>query len=184
MDANRLIAEVYKRPALWNQRHISYHNREVTNRVWMEIAAIFNLPSTCRKQPRPRGGTRGTPSREIARLLLLARTPRHNALPRRPAVLRPCVTHTLARFFLFRSQGWERLVRRDRGRTISLTASRQVTRDVATTRLLSMIKPRGRLSESSRGNVRFKIFIFGLNSTRIFVHPLTNGWRERELCLS
>lgn len=46
MDANRLIAEVYKRPALWNQRHISYHNREVTNRVWMEIAAIFNLPST------------------------------------------------------------------------------------------------------------------------------------------
>ena len=34
MDANRLIAEVYKRPALWNQRHISYHNREVTNRVW------------------------------------------------------------------------------------------------------------------------------------------------------
>lgn len=45
MDANRLIAEVYKRPALWNQRHISYHNREVTNRVWMEIAAIFNLPS-------------------------------------------------------------------------------------------------------------------------------------------
>lgn len=47
MDANRLIAEVYKRPALWNQRHISYHNREVTNRVWMEIAQIFNLPSTC-----------------------------------------------------------------------------------------------------------------------------------------
>ncbi|XP_035720993.1 uncharacterized protein LOC118441104 [Vespa mandarinia] len=44
MDANRLIAEVYKRPALWNQRHISYHNREVTNRVWMEIAAIFKLP--------------------------------------------------------------------------------------------------------------------------------------------
>ncbi|XP_020298111.1 uncharacterized protein LOC109862461 [Pseudomyrmex gracilis] len=44
MDANRLIAEVYKRPALWNQRHISYHNREVTNRVWMEIAQIFNLP--------------------------------------------------------------------------------------------------------------------------------------------
>lgn len=46
MDANRLIAEVYKRPALWNQRHISYHNREVTNRVWMEIASILNLPST------------------------------------------------------------------------------------------------------------------------------------------
>lgn len=44
MDANRLIAEVYKRPALWNQRHISYHNREVTNRVWMEIATIFKLP--------------------------------------------------------------------------------------------------------------------------------------------
>ncbi|KOC60154.1 hypothetical protein WH47_08144 [Habropoda laboriosa] len=43
MDANRLIAEVYKRPALWNQRHISYHNREVTNRVWMEIASIFKL---------------------------------------------------------------------------------------------------------------------------------------------
>lgn len=47
MDANRLIAEVYKRPALWNQRHISYHNREVTNRVWMEIASIFKLPSRC-----------------------------------------------------------------------------------------------------------------------------------------
>ncbi|XP_026297742.1 uncharacterized protein LOC726661 [Apis mellifera] len=45
MDANRLIAEVYKRPALWNQRHISYHNREVTNRVWMEIASIFKLPT-------------------------------------------------------------------------------------------------------------------------------------------
>jgi hypothetical protein len=45
MDANRLIAEVYKRPALWNQRHISYHNREMTNRVWMEIAGIFKLPS-------------------------------------------------------------------------------------------------------------------------------------------
>lgn len=45
MDANRLIAEVHKRPALWNQRHISYHNREVTNRVWMEIASIFKLPS-------------------------------------------------------------------------------------------------------------------------------------------
>ncbi|XP_043463116.1 uncharacterized protein LOC122499099 [Leptopilina heterotoma] len=44
MDANRLIAEVYKRPALWNQRHISYHNREVTNRVWLEIATIFKLP--------------------------------------------------------------------------------------------------------------------------------------------
>ncbi|XP_031782320.1 uncharacterized protein LOC100679762 [Nasonia vitripennis] len=44
MDANRLIAEVHKRPALWNQRHISYHNREVTNRVWMEIASIFKLP--------------------------------------------------------------------------------------------------------------------------------------------
>ena len=47
MDANRLIAEVYKRPALCNQRHISYHNREVTNRVWMEIASIFKLPSRC-----------------------------------------------------------------------------------------------------------------------------------------
>lgn len=45
MDANRLIAEVQKRPALWNQRHMSYHNREVTNRVWMEIAGIFKLPS-------------------------------------------------------------------------------------------------------------------------------------------
>ncbi|XP_076279748.1 uncharacterized protein LOC143208804 isoform X1 [Lasioglossum baleicum] len=44
MDANRLITEVYKRPALWNQRHVSYHNREVTNRVWMEIASIFKLP--------------------------------------------------------------------------------------------------------------------------------------------
>lgn len=45
MDANRLIAEVHKRPALWNQRHISYHNRDVTNKVWMEIAGIFQLPS-------------------------------------------------------------------------------------------------------------------------------------------
>lgn len=100
MDANRLIAEVYKRPALWNQRHISYHNREVTNRVWMEIAAIFNLPSTCRKQPRPRGGTAGYRAAKS-----LARMPRRNALPRRPAVLRPCVAHTLARFFLSSGQG-------------------------------------------------------------------------------
>lgn len=45
MDANRLIAEVHRRPALWNQRHMSYHNREITNRVWMEIAAMFKLPS-------------------------------------------------------------------------------------------------------------------------------------------
>ncbi|XP_066592580.1 uncharacterized protein [Prorops nasuta] len=44
MDAKRLISEVYKRPALWNQRHVYYHNREVTNRVWMEIATIFKLP--------------------------------------------------------------------------------------------------------------------------------------------
>ncbi|XP_043269963.1 uncharacterized protein [Venturia canescens] len=44
MDAKRLIAEVYKRPALWNQRHTLYHNRDVTNRVWMEIATLFKLP--------------------------------------------------------------------------------------------------------------------------------------------
>lgn len=79
MDANRLIAEVYKRPALWNQRHISYHNREVTNRVWMEIAAIFNLPSTCHVNTPSPAGTMG-PSRDNRS----HGRPRCNALPRRP----------------------------------------------------------------------------------------------------
>ncbi|XP_058810222.1 uncharacterized protein LOC131675308 [Phymastichus coffea] len=44
MDTNKFITEIHKRPALWNQRHVSYHNRELTKRIWMEIAAMFNLP--------------------------------------------------------------------------------------------------------------------------------------------
>ncbi|XP_014216143.1 uncharacterized protein LOC106644942 [Copidosoma floridanum] len=44
MDAYQLIAEIFKRPALWNQKHVSYHNREVTNQVWMEISSLFKMP--------------------------------------------------------------------------------------------------------------------------------------------
>lgn len=115
MDANRLIAEVYKRPALWNQRHISYHNREVTNRVWMEIAAIFNLPSTC-KHPRVR-----VVPRRVARSHARCRATQRAAQP--PARMR---------------------------RSSPPTASRQVTKDLATARLTSMThtRPQGCLSES------------------------------------
>ncbi|XP_028982690.1 uncharacterized protein LOC107035416 isoform X2 [Diachasma alloeum] len=43
VDVTRLIAEMHKRPALWNQKHVLYHNREVTNRMWIELSAILNV---------------------------------------------------------------------------------------------------------------------------------------------
>jgi len=123
MDANRLIAEVYKRPALWNQRHISYHNREVTNRVWMEIAAIFNLPSTCHVN---------TPCLRLVprdRTTVIACTlARDNALP---------FAHASPVRATFSSSETERVVRRDRGdrhTEMSLTPSRE---KLATARLMN-----------------------------------------------
>lgn len=45
VDAKLLIAEVYKRSALWNQRDVLYHNRDVTNRIWTELSAVLGPPS-------------------------------------------------------------------------------------------------------------------------------------------
>ncbi|XP_057333055.1 uncharacterized protein LOC130672465 [Microplitis mediator] len=44
LDADRLIDEVYKRPALWNNKDLLYHSRDLTNRMWMEISTIFKCP--------------------------------------------------------------------------------------------------------------------------------------------
>lgn len=127
MDANRLIAEVYKRPALWNQRHISYHNREVTNRVWMEIAQIFNLPSTCAFSCEFMTihikSEIASFDRSLARSL--ARSHDHNKARRDATrrVLRPCVDYSRD-YFLFD---------KDMGDTCKI-AEKNLTRNLAASR--------------------------------------------------
>ncbi|KAK0167725.1 hypothetical protein PV327_001597 [Microctonus hyperodae] len=49
VDAKLLIAEVYKRSALWNQRDVLYHNRDVTNRIWTELSAVLGPPKAILK---------------------------------------------------------------------------------------------------------------------------------------
>lgn len=38
MDLQRLISEVHARPAIWDQKNVNYHNRDVILKMWREIA--------------------------------------------------------------------------------------------------------------------------------------------------
>ncbi|KAL0109045.1 hypothetical protein PUN28_014263 [Cardiocondyla obscurior] len=38
MDLQRLINEVHARPAIWDQKNVNYHNRDVILKMWREIA--------------------------------------------------------------------------------------------------------------------------------------------------
>lgn len=42
MDADKLIAEVFVRTPLWDQKNIHHHNRFVLDKLWDEVAAILN----------------------------------------------------------------------------------------------------------------------------------------------
>ena len=41
MTEERLIAEVRKRPALWDESLKSYMDRDLKKKLWAEIAALF-----------------------------------------------------------------------------------------------------------------------------------------------
>lgn len=44
MDANRLITEIYKRPALWDQKHVLHRNREALDRIWQDLSIALQVP--------------------------------------------------------------------------------------------------------------------------------------------
>lgn len=43
MDVEVLIAEVFKKPALWDKRNKYYSNRNTTERKWKEVAEKMTL---------------------------------------------------------------------------------------------------------------------------------------------
>ncbi|XP_034938917.1 uncharacterized protein [Chelonus insularis] len=49
IDVKRLIMEVYKQPALWDQKHVLYHYRETKNRIWLELSTNLNIPKSILK---------------------------------------------------------------------------------------------------------------------------------------
>lgn len=45
MDLQRLISEVHARPAIWDQKNVNYHNRDVILKMWREIARACEVSS-------------------------------------------------------------------------------------------------------------------------------------------
>lgn len=48
MDLQRLINEVHARPAIWDQKNVNYHNRDVILKMWREIARACEVSSEYR----------------------------------------------------------------------------------------------------------------------------------------
>ncbi|KAF7995535.1 hypothetical protein HCN44_006642 [Aphidius gifuensis] len=44
IDPTCLIAEVYKRPALWNADHHMHYNRDAVDRIWEELSVVLQTP--------------------------------------------------------------------------------------------------------------------------------------------
>lgn len=49
MDLQRLITEVHARPAIWDQKNVNYHNREVILKMWREIARACEVSTDIAK---------------------------------------------------------------------------------------------------------------------------------------
>ncbi|KAH0560243.1 uncharacterized protein LOC123264693 isoform X1 [Cotesia glomerata] len=49
IDTNQLISEIHKRPALWNNKDVLYHNRDSTNSMWTELSSMFKCPKAVLK---------------------------------------------------------------------------------------------------------------------------------------
>lgn len=49
MDLQRLINEVHARPAIWDQKNVNYHNRDVILKMWREIARACEVSSEYRE---------------------------------------------------------------------------------------------------------------------------------------
>lgn len=43
MDVPRLIAEIQKRPALWDTRHEEHKDRQCIPKLWQEVAEIVGI---------------------------------------------------------------------------------------------------------------------------------------------
>lgn len=54
MDLQRLISEVHARPAIWDQKNVNYHNRDVILKMWREIARACEVSSEYNRGPRVR----------------------------------------------------------------------------------------------------------------------------------
>jgi len=54
MDLQRLINEVHARPAIWDQKNVNYHNRDVILKMWREIARACEVSSEYKDPSRPR----------------------------------------------------------------------------------------------------------------------------------
>lgn len=44
IDRELLISEIQTRPALWNDRHRSYKDRQIVAKLWGEVATIVEVP--------------------------------------------------------------------------------------------------------------------------------------------
>ncbi|XP_033331507.2 uncharacterized protein LOC117223361 [Megalopta genalis] len=49
MDLQRLITEVHARPAIWDQKNVNYHNRDVIQKMWREIARVCEVSTDVAK---------------------------------------------------------------------------------------------------------------------------------------
>lgn len=49
LQVSRMIAEVYRRPELWNRQHPQHHNRSVLDRQWDSVAGTLGITG---KRPR------------------------------------------------------------------------------------------------------------------------------------
>ncbi|XP_076246691.1 uncharacterized protein LOC143186797 [Calliopsis andreniformis] len=49
MDLQRLITEVHARPAIWDQKNVNYHNRDVILKMWREIARACEVSTDVAK---------------------------------------------------------------------------------------------------------------------------------------
>lgn len=45
MDTEKLIISIQTREPLWNQQSKQYHNRDITNKLWDEVAKDMNSSS-------------------------------------------------------------------------------------------------------------------------------------------
>lgn len=43
MDEARLIAEIHQRPALWDMLHQDFKTREITQKLWKDVADSLNV---------------------------------------------------------------------------------------------------------------------------------------------
>lgn len=49
MDLQRLISEVHARPAIWDQKNVNYHSRDVILKMWREIARACEVSTDVAK---------------------------------------------------------------------------------------------------------------------------------------